>query len=76
MFKRDWGACSNFVNYFRCGQLNWGGDLYDQLINPKLHFDNLIFIWAPKVMREVLHEQFGFANHLTLTACFISYMSP
>jgi hypothetical protein len=34
---------------------------------------NRIFIQALKIMRSGYRHDFGFANHLTLIACFISY---
>ena len=55
--KKDWTTCSEFVHHLEHNnELDWeGGDLYDHLITHIIsHLTmNMIFIGAPKSMRNV-----------------------
>ena len=75
VLKRVWTKCWKFVNHSRRhSQHNWG-DLYDHSITQRIFTlsMNRVFIQPPIFWGRWLQAQFGFANHLTIILCFLSY---
>ena len=74
-FKRDWTTCSECDHHARLNNhLNWG-DPYDHWWAQESSFRKCVRhsyehwqLWG-----KWLWAWFGFANHLALIACFISY---
>jgi hypothetical protein len=64
--------CPKYANYSRLNSQHDQEDLHDPLnehMNLHLKIMNKMFMWALKTTR--VHAQLQFANHLTLTICFI-----
>ena len=73
MMKENRTTCLNYANHHRCNTEHKWGNLYEHLTTRRIFtFDNKfrIFIQAPRLVRIVATNTFGFANHLTPIVCF------